>query len=82
MALKLVFSSQTLEELTRLNSIKANVGYECTICGKGRNDFSAMKAHMEGSHFPSVTGYVCDYCDKMCKTKHALACHISRFHRQ
>ena len=39
-----------------------------------------MKAHMEAIHFPSELEYNCTFCDKTCKTKNALACHVSKYH--
>ena len=73
---------ENLDDLARMNSLKTPGGiYMCNFCGKSRNDFSAMKAHMEAMHFPSYSGYTCDLCNKLCKTKHALYCHKSRYHR-
>jgi len=72
--------NQSLDELSRLYSEKVAGGYSCNFCGKNRNDFSAMKAHMEAHHFPNPVGYSCDFCDKICKTKHALSCHKSKYH--
>lgn len=83
-----ILDGQSLEDLTRQHSTKdvensgpRGSGYVCNICGKTRNDFTAMKSHMEGAHFPPMTGYFCDYCHKLCKTKHALACHVSKYHK-
>jgi len=70
-----------LETLTRQNSTKEAQGYSCNLCGRPRNDFSAMKLHMEACHFPSYEGHACDICQKYCKTSHALACHKSRYHK-
>jgi len=70
-----------LETLTRQNSRKEAQGYSCNLCGRPRNDFSAMKLHMEACHFPSYEGHACDICQKYCKTSHALACHKSRYHK-
>ena len=55
--------------------------YICSLCGKSRGDLTAMKSHMEAIHFPNEDGYSCSVCHKICKTKHALACHISRYHK-
>jgi len=73
---------QNLDELSRLYSEKVagGSGYSCNFCGKNRNDFTAMKAHMEANHFPSAVGYSCDFCGRVCKTKHALSCHKSKYH--
>jgi len=71
----------SLEALTRQNCTKEAQGYSCNFCGRPRNDFSAMKLHMEACHFPSYEGHTCDICQKHCKTSHALACHKSRYHK-
>jgi len=70
-----------LEDLTRENSSKEALGYSCNFCGRTRNDITAMKLHMEAYHFPSFEGHTCDICNKHCKTKHALSCHKSRYHK-
>ena len=72
---------ENLDDLARMNSLKTDLGYTCNFCGQSRNLFSAMKAHMEAMHFPSYSGYTCDLCNKLCKTKHALNCHKSRYHK-
>ena len=74
-------ASGSLEALTRQNCTKEAQGYSCNFCGRPRNDFSAMKLHMEACHFPSYEGHTCDICRKHCKTSHALACHKSRYHK-
>lgn len=74
-------ASGSLEALTRQNCTKEAQGYSCNFCGRPRNDFSAMKLHMEACHFPSYEGHTCDICQKHCKTSHALACHKSRYHK-
>jgi len=73
--------SPLLEDLTRENSSKEALGYSCNFCGRTRNDITAMKLHMEAYHFPSFEGHTCDICNKHCKTKHALSCHKSRYHK-
>lgn len=82
----LVFFSEgrNLEDLTRELSSKlgSGSGYNCDLCGHHRADFYAMKDHMEACHFPSSVGYTCPICFKRCKTKHALKCHNSIYHRQ
>jgi len=73
--------SPLLDDLTRENCSKEATGYSCNFCGRTRNDITAMKLHMEAYHFPSYEGHTCDVCNKHCKTKHALSCHKSRYHK-
>jgi len=73
--------SPLLDDLTRENCSKEAMGYSCNFCGRTRNDITAMKLHMEAYHFPSYEGHTCDVCNKHCKTKHALSCHKSRYHK-
>ena len=77
-----VSDGRSLEDLARELSVKSDQGYKCSLCGQPRADFSAMKDHMEACHFPSSVGYTCQICYKVCKTKHALTCHNSIYHRQ
>ena len=53
----------------------------CSLCGKVSRDVHAAKSHLDSKHFPSDNGYNCNLCDKHCKTKNALACHMSQYHR-
>jgi len=73
--------SPLLDDLTRENCSKEALGYSCNFCGRTRNDITAMKLHMEAYHFPSFEGHTCEICNKHCKTKHALSCHKSRYHK-
>ena len=76
------FSDQrTLDDLTREYAFKSVDGYSCKICWQNRADFSAMRHHMEAKHFPSNVLYSCSLCEKTCRTKHALACHVSKYHK-
>ncbi|XP_023339309.1 protein tramtrack, beta isoform isoform X34 [Eurytemora carolleeae] len=74
--------NKDLESVTRENCSKSDqIGYTCTLCGRSRNDFYAMKQHMEAYHFPSSHGYTCKTCFSVCKTQHALRCHNSKYHK-
>ena len=73
--------SVSLDDVTRQYAVKSGSGYTCSICGKARTDFTAMKGHMEAIHFPSEEGYSCEICVKTYRSKHSLACHMSTYHR-
>jgi hypothetical protein len=71
-----------LDSLTRENCAKGpGAKYYCQLCGKSRGDITAMRLHMEACHFPSARGYECGLCLRFCKTRHALQCHMSRYHK-
>ena len=71
-----------LEELALLYiKRKEDKSYVCSICGKASRHLHHAKAHLEGSHFPSATGYECQICGSVLKTKNTLACHMSQKHR-
>jgi len=72
----------TIENAAKTMLIKAAGGYTCTLCGKQSSDLTKAKGHLEAKHFPSTTGYSCEVCNKWCKTKNALACHVSQQHRR
>jgi len=73
---------ETIEDAAKTMLIKNSGGYTCTLCGKQSADLTKAKGHLEAKHFPSSTGYSCDVCNKWCKTKNALACHVSQLHRK
>ena len=77
----LTYVSVSLDDVTRQYAVKSGSGYTCSICGKARTDFTAMKGHMEAIHFPSEEGYSCEICVKTYRSKHSLACHMSTYHR-
>jgi len=72
----------TIEEAAKTMLVKYAGGYSCTLCGKQSSDLTKAKGHLEAKHFPSTTGYSCEVCNKWCKTKNALACHVSQLHRK
>ena len=72
----------SIEELAQLYiSRNEEKLYMCSICGKVSRDLHNAKTHLEHSHFPSETGYECQFCGAVLKTKNSLACHISKKHR-
>jgi len=72
----------TIEDAAKTMLVKNSGGYSCTLCGKQSSDLTKAKGHLEAKHFPSTTGYSCEVCNKWCKTKNALACHVSQVHRK
>lgn len=72
-----------LDELASLYLTKLSEGgFLCSLCSKISRDLHAGKSHLDSKHFPSETGHSCDLCGKHCKTKNALACHTSIYHRK
>ena len=54
--------------------------YSCGVCGKAgdnkrQNMRNHVETHIEGLSFP------CQSCDKTFRSRHALACHKSSYHR-
>ena len=68
------------------NFLKENSGqieggtWSCYLCGKITSGSGNMRQHFEAYHF-SLGGIQCDLCMKMFKTKHSLATHVSKVHR-
>ena len=52
--------------------------YTCATCGKKLPDRRDMKRHCE-THL-DVT-YICELCQKSCKTRNALRQHYSAYHK-
>jgi len=72
-----------LDELASMYLTKLSEGgFLCSLCNKISRDLHAGKSHLDSKHFPSVTGHSCELCGKHCKTKNALACHMSIYHRK
>jgi len=69
-----------LESMVESSLTKQGSVYICNLCGKECRDLTRAREHLEAKHFPS-SGYNCPHCSKHCKTKHALTCHISVYHR-
>jgi len=69
-----------LESIVESSLTKQGSVYICNLCGKECRDLTRAREHLEAKHFPS-SGYSCPHCSKHCKTKHALTCHISVYHR-
>jgi len=78
-----ILQESRLDELASLYLTKLSEGgFVCSLCSKVSRDLHAGKSHLDSKHFPSETGHSCDLCGKHCKTKNALACHTSIYHRK
>ena len=53
----------------------------CSLCGKVSRDLYNAKDHLEAKHFPSESGYNCEFCGKTYKSKGSLTSHVSLMHR-
>jgi len=73
--------NMSLEEACDLYLKKVAPGrIVCTLCGKESPAITNAKYHLEAKHFPTE-GYSCEICQKFCKTRHGLSCHMSKHHR-
>ena len=54
--------------------------WSCYLCGKTTNKSSNMRQHFEAYHF-SLGAIQCEICQKVFKTMHSLATHVSKHHR-
>jgi len=73
--------NMSLEEACELYLKKVAPGrIVCTLCGKESPAITNAKYHLEAKHFPTE-GYSCEICQKFCKTRHGLSCHMSKHHR-
>jgi len=68
------------------NFLKQNSGqveggtWTCYLCGKITSASGNMRQHFEAYHF-SLGGVQCDLCMKIFKTKHSLATHVYKVHK-
>jgi hypothetical protein len=69
------------EDFLKQNSGQIEGGtWSCYLCGKITNGSGNMRQHFEAYHF-SLGGFQCEHCMKLFKTKHSLATHVSKKHR-
>jgi len=65
----------------RQNSSQTETGqWQCHLCAKVTLHFGNLRQHFEASHF-SIGQSECQYCGKLFKTKHSLASHVYRVHK-
>ena len=67
-----------------MKSNSARVGggrWNCFMCGKVTTHIGNMRQHFETHHFGAGVR-LCPYCRKTFKTKHSLATHMSKNHRE
>ena len=77
-----MFGDRSLDDLASSHlSRNSDKSVTCVLCGKISRDFGVGKAHLESIHFPSESGFDCQYCGKTYKTRNSLSCHISQQHR-
>jgi len=54
--------------------------FQCADCGHISKDKANMWRHIEAKHMAPVP-ISCQFCDKTCPSRNALASHVSRYHR-
>lgn len=60
-------------------STEAGVVWKCTDCGHHTKFRTSLFEHVESKHVES-SGYICQYCQKFCRTRNALRSHVNRVH--
>jgi len=69
------------ENFFKSNSALVDGGaWSCFLCGKIAAHIGNMRQHFEAHHF-SLGAIQCEVCEKIFKTKHSLATHMSKVHR-
>jgi len=69
------------ENFFKSNSALIDGGaWSCFLCGKIAAHIGNMRQHFEAHHF-SLGAIQCEVCEKIFKTKHSLATHMSKVHR-
>jgi len=69
------------EKYFKSNSALVEGGaWSCFLCGKVTAHIGNMRQHFESHHF-SLGAIQCEICEKIFKTKHSLATHMSKVHR-
>ena len=69
------------EAYLKMNSAKIERStWSCYLCGKITNKSSHMRQHFEAFHY-SLGQIQCEVCQKIFKTRHSLATHVSKHHR-
>ena len=72
---------EEFESFLKLNSAKIERStWSCYLCGKITNKSSHMRQHFEAFHY-SLGQMQCEVCQKTFKTRHSLATHVSKNHR-
>ena len=78
-----VGSEADFEAFFSSNSGQVEQGaWSCFLCGKITQHSGNMRQHFEAHHFSLPVGLVqCRMCNKIFKTRHSLATHMSKNHR-
>ena len=66
---------------TEINSLmeKTATGWSCRRCDYVTKNKQNLVNHIESKHV-NIGGAPCEYCDKVCPTRHALQMHTLRQH--
>jgi len=74
--------NKDIEDEIRSKMINLGHGlWQCAECDL-RTKSSNLYNHVESKHIAHPTGYTCTFCQRFCRTKHALITHLHRLHKQ
>ena len=73
-------AAQFEEFLTANAAVSEQGTWTCFLCGKQTLHSGNMRQHFEAHHF-SIGLIQCAVCSKIFKTRHSLATHMSKNHR-
>ena len=67
--------AKMLKEVT-----ESGVMWRCVDCGHQTKFRTSLFEHCESKHIIESSGYLCQYCQKFCRTRNALRSHVNRQH--
>lgn len=68
-----------VEEKMVKDNTENGVVWRCADCGHQTKFRTSLFEHVESKHVES-SGYICQFCLKLCRTRNALRSHINRQH--
>ena len=55
--------------------------YKCLLCDRMVRDRCDARRHLEAKHFPNLSSYKCNICDKPFRSLNALKSHKNKQHK-
>jgi len=71
---------KSMMEISETRNLHKGIARICKVCGK-TGQWSAIRDHIEAKHITGVS-HTCDICGCVVKTRNALSCHKSVYHRK
>ena len=75
-----ILVSADVEQLIQSFMLKTDVGWMCTGCDYNSKHKHVLTSHVEVKHV-NIGGASCQFCSKVCPTRHALQMHVKRNHQ-